>query len=163
MAFLELTLFEHPKGLEFDLETVLRRLKEAITDLVLIPGDQSAAEMQRAENLFAAELRANPESPARNVVESLRRKARIYGPTYALKILSDDGRTIRGLARRFSVEFRFDDPLPELWRGRLVQFLKSLGAGKLRASTNDRRQFEVLCDLPGESDCTRERQEVVWK
>lgn len=151
MSFLELNLFKHPSGAELDPGAVIPRLRAAFPEAEVLPGDQLAAEARRAEAFLAKELQANPNSPARWILESLRRKAQTYGPAYAFRISTEGGKVIKGNARRFNVTFLFDEPLPEDLRQRLIDFLTSFGVGKVKASTNDKRQSEVLCDMPGDA------------
>lgn len=160
MAVLNLNLYRHPSGLAFDPRKVVQKLAKWFPEATFAPGDQAAAEVERAKSFFARELQADPESPARKVVESLRRKARNYGPSYAFVIPLEDGGPIRGCARSVGVTFLSEGPLREPTRTRLIEFLKSLGVGRIEVSTGDQRQFEVLYDLRGESDCLR--PDVPW-
>jgi hypothetical protein len=160
MAYLVLSLYQHPSGASFNPEAVIEKAKAFFPEATFVPGDRSTAEVQFAESFFARELQAKPEGSARKVVESLRRKAKTYGPTYAFRIPVAEGGEIRGLARRVTVEFLFDDSLPEPMRRRLLAFLRSLGAGRLQASTREKNQIEILWDLGGQSDCTLPSQEV---
>lgn len=161
MAVLNLNLYHHPSGVAFDPAKVVQKMRTYFPEATSLPGDQAVAEAERAEAFFARELQADPEGPARKVVESLRRKARRYGPSCAFSIPLEDGRHIRGCARSVGVTFLSDGPLGEPIRDRLLEFLKSLGVGWIEASTSDRRQAEILYDLRGESDCLR--QDVPWE
>jgi hypothetical protein len=162
MSFLELNLYEHPSGVAFDAANVIQRVKAYFPEATVLPGDQLAAEASRAETFLADELRANPDGPARVVVESLRRKAAAYGPAFAFRIPAPKGGVIQGLARSVNVQFLFEDGLPAETRNRLIEFLKSLGIGRLQASTDDSRQVETLYDLQGPSDCLSQRPGVPW-
>lgn len=158
MGFLNLNLYEHPSGAAFDPDAVIRKVGAHFPEATVAPGDQLALRAQHAESV-APQL--SPEG-ASTVVETLRRNARSYGPACAFTIPLPEGDFVRGLARSVNVQFLFNDPLPEEMRERLVTFLKSLGVGRLEASTNDARQSEVLCDLWRESDCLSDKPGVPW-
>ena len=162
MGFLDLNLYEHPSGVAFDPAKVVRKAKAYFPEATFLPEDQMAAEAQRAEALLAEGLKADPGGPASKVVQSLQRKAISYGPAYAFLIPSKEGKPIRGLARSVNVQFLFDEPPPEETRNRLLGFLRSLGVGRLKASTSESRQSELLDDLRGESDCLRDEPGVPW-
>jgi hypothetical protein len=159
MGFLNLTLYKHLSRMAFEPDKVIERVKAAFPAVTVLPGDQLAEEVKRAEAFLAEELKQNPTGPARRVIESLRRKAQTYGPAYAFHLPAPGGGQIKGLARSVGVEFHFDDSLPQETRQRLIEFLKSLGVGKLECSTPD-RQSEVLCDLPGPSECAHRTQSM---
>jgi hypothetical protein len=135
MGFLKLNTYGHPSGAVFDPDLVIRKVQEAFPETVVSPGDQ----------LVLAAERAEAGGAARSVVETLRRTAQAHGPAYAFTIPIPGG-SLQGRARRYDVAFLFDEPLPEEWRSRLIEFLTSLGVGKLEASTTA-RQVEVLSDL----------------
>jgi hypothetical protein len=162
LGFLDLNLYEHPSGVAFDPEKVIGKAKASFPEATFLPEDQLAAEARRAEVFFAAELQADPHGPASKVVRSLQRKARSYGPAYAFFIPQKEGKPIRGLARSVNAQFLFEEPLPEETRDRLLEFLRSLGVGRLEASTNDARQSEVLDDLRGESAYLSDKPGVPW-
>jgi len=160
MGFLNLNLYKHPSGVAFDAAKVIEHMKATFPDADFPPGDRALAEVQRAEAFFATELAANPNSPARSVVESLRRKAANYGPSYAFAIPRSTGKPITGCARSVGVTFLFEDPLTEDWRNRLIAFLKSLAIGQLETSTEHSATHEVLEDLRGPSPFVR--NDVPW-
>jgi hypothetical protein len=149
VSFLLLTLYKHPSGAILDPELVIRALRAYFPEAEVLPGDQLAAEADRAEAFLADRFRANPEAPARRVVASLRRKAETYGPAYAFRIARPGGSPIRGTARRYDLIFLFDEPLSPEFRQRVLTFLKSFGVGRLEDATSEKPQSEVLCDMPG--------------
>jgi hypothetical protein len=158
MGFLNLSLYQHPAGLAFDPDKVIERVKAAFPEVTVLPGDQLAAEARRAEEFFGRELEDAPEGPARRVVESLRRKACAYGPAYAFHIPLAGGGQLKGVARGVNVQIAFDDPIPDEVRRRLLEFLRSLGVGRLEKSTAQ-GQSETVCELAGPSPYVR-RQEI---
>ncbi len=160
MGFLNLSLYQHPSGKSFDPNKVVRKVKAAFPEARVLPGDQLAAEVRRAEVALAPQLREAPAGPALRVVESLRRKASAYGPAYAFDVPVPGGGTVRGLARSTNVQVLFDDPLPGDIHCRLTEFLMSLGLGRLEASTSA-GQRQIVCDLAGPSDCVGEPEELV--
>lgn len=149
MGFLMLSTFRHPSGVVFEPGESIRVLGEHFPEALVWPGDQLAAEAYRAEDFLAAELRANPESPARSVVEGLRRKARNYGPAYAFEFPLEYATKLRGHARRYDITFLFEQPIGEDMRQRILAFLKSFNVGKITTATAEQRQPVVLCDMPG--------------
>lgn len=135
MGFLKLNVYGHPSGATFDPDAVIQRVKEAFPDTTVLPGDQLALGVERAEALGAAD----------HVIETLRRNRKAQGPAYAFETPIPGGGLIRGRARRYDVTFLYDAPLPEELRTRLIEFLRSLGVGKLEASTAT-KQIEILFD-----------------
>jgi hypothetical protein len=143
-AFFDLSLYEHPSGAQFDPNAAIQKVKTWFPDATVLPGDQLALRAQHAEKI-ADQLGAEGS----RIVSTLWRNAKLYGPAYAFRIPLPGGSPIEGLARRVNVQFLFEEPLPQGMRERLLDFLKSFGVGCLTASTNDERQFEILCDMPG--------------
>jgi hypothetical protein len=162
MAFLDLNLYGHASRVAFDPAKVIARARLAFPEATFLPGDQAAAEVERAERTLAPQLQSDPEGPAHQVLASLRRKACAYGPAYAFLIPQENGEPIQGLARSVNVQFLFTSPLAEATRCRLIDFLKSLGVGRLQASGPGPKQVETLADFQGESDCLLERAQVPW-
>ena len=113
-------------------------------------GDQAAEEVQSAEMLFGKEGLENPTGPAAKVMESLRRKASIFGPNYSFQIPVPGAEPVLGVARSVNVLFTFKQPLPESTRQRLIDFLKELGFGKLEEGETG-RQKRVLMDFSDKS------------
>jgi hypothetical protein len=145
MAFFDLNLYEHPSGAQFDPDAVIQKVKTCFPEATVLPGDQLALRAQHAERI-AAQLGSEG---SRIVTDTLWRNAKLYGPAYAFRIPLAQGKHVEGLARRVNVQFLFEEPLSEGMRERLLEFLKSFGVGRLKASTDDEKQFEILCDLPG--------------
>ncbi len=162
MGFLELTLYKHPSGVAFDPSKVIAKARAAFPEATFIPGDQAAAEAQRAEVFLAEELREDPHGPARTVVASLRRKAKSYGPSFAFTIPVAGSKPIRGLARSVAVGFHFQEPLPVPIRERLYGFLKCLGVGFLEVPKEGGKTHDIVADLRGSSDCLRDGPGVPW-
>lgn len=155
MPFLELDLYEHPSGEAFKPEEVIQKLRAAFPEATVLPGDQLALRAQRAE---AKAHLLSPQS-ASVIVETLWRNARQLGPAYAFEIPTTAGCRVRGNARRYNVTFLSEGPLSPALHERILAFLKSLGAGWIRASTNDERQSELLLDLKESPDGTDDQQE----
>lgn len=149
MGVLVLNLFEHPSGAVFDPGKVIEEVRAWFPQTKLLPEDQLVLRAEQAEAFFADELRSNPDSKARIVIETLRRNAQIYGPAYAFEIPIGPRQIVRGTARRYDLTFLSDEPVPEGVRQRLIEFLKSFGVGSLESSMNENRKYEVLCDMPG--------------
>src|SRR5438477_8496272 len=99
MGFLKLNLYRHSSDVAFDPAKVIRKAKAFFPEAIFETGDYAAAEVQRAEALFADELRSDPTGSASKVVASLRRKAQSYGPNYVFRIPLEQGGEIQGLAR----------------------------------------------------------------
>ena len=162
MGVINLNLYQHPSGVAFCSEKVKQRMKELFPEGTFPPGDRALAEARRAEALFADELRNDPRSPAQSIVNSLYRKARNYGPAYTFSIPREEGQPITGTVRNVGVTFLFEDPLRDEIRIRLIAFLRSLGFGQLEASKEGQKNFELLADLSGPSDCLRDDGRVPW-
>ena len=48
MGFLNLNLYGHPRGVSFDPEAVLRKVREQFPEATVLPGDQLAEQARRA-------------------------------------------------------------------------------------------------------------------
>ena len=149
MGFLNLDLYRHPSGKRFDPEKVIQRVKAAFPETRILPGDQLAEAVRRAEASGAPH----------QIVDSLAASQR---PTGLLTLLKYPCRRLgsSGGWRAVGVQFLFDESLPEAVRARLIDFLKSLGLGRLEASTSA-GQGQIVCDLAGPSDCVGGPEEQV--
>jgi hypothetical protein len=164
MGFLNLTVYNHSSGLAFDPDKVIERVKESFPEAELIPGDQSQAEVQRAEAFLADKLQSEPlGGPASKIVASLKRKADVNGPSYAFRLPIHPGPAIDGLARIVGVQFLFPEPLLPEVRDRLVQFLTSLGVGRLEEAEPGTMDVKVVADFPGPCSWSRNAPGAAWK
>ena len=96
------------------------------------------------------------------MVRMLRRKARQFGPSYAVAVPRTGADLVAGCVRPVGVTFLFDDALGDELAGRLRAFLRSLGVGTIEAMSIHDRKPTLLDDLAGPSDCVREGAELPW-
>ena len=136
--------YRHWAGL--DPHQAIRKLQDWFPEAAVLPGDQLARSVEHAEAFFAEELSKVGGGPETRVVESLRRKASRYGPSFAFRIPVDPGKAIQGSARRADITFNYDDPLPDRVRERLVEFLKTFGVGRIERSSQDGKATELIFD-----------------
>jgi len=131
MGYIELNLYRHPRGVEFDPAEAAARLKARFPAAEFAPGDRLAAEVEHAENFLRGELQANPDGPAAWVVKSLRRKAKNFGPAYGFRMPLEDGRVVEGTVRRVNITFSSDFDPDERLRAEIIDFLRGFGAGRI--------------------------------
>src|SRR4051812_841117 len=70
MRFLVLNLYHHPSRVAFDPVKVIDKARRAFPEAEFLPGDQAAAEVERAEGFLADKLRSDPNGPASKVIAS---------------------------------------------------------------------------------------------
>lgn len=126
MSFIKLNRYGEPSGGVFDAAAVVEKARETFPEVEVLPGDQLALSAERAA----------AEGAAEQVVRTLRRNQQDYGPAYAFTIIAEGGEAIQGRARRYDVTFLFSDALSVKWRQRLLDFLKSLGAGRIEQAAD---------------------------
>jgi hypothetical protein len=162
MGYINLSLYNHPSRATFDPLKVLSLARAHFPEAEFASEDELAAEVKRAEALFAEELAAAPGGPAAAVVHSLQRKAKAYGPALTFSLPLAGGGRVRGLARSCNVQFLFDDPLPDSVRRRLCGFLRAVGIGFLTASRPGDEGEETLAVLDGSSECLHPDGQAPW-
>ncbi|WP_435020421.1 hypothetical protein TA3x_001820 [Tundrisphaera sp. TA3] len=113
----------------FDPEKVIDRLRERFPGAVVDPTDQAEREVARID-AFVGEAPADDEA-MRAVRRQVRGKARRNGPVYRFQIDDGQGGSIEGRSSRYTVEFWADQAIGDDLRGRIVDFLRSLGLGKV--------------------------------
>jgi hypothetical protein len=148
-GYVELRLYRHPSGAALNPGEVVERLKNAFPEVAFLPGDQLGASVARIEEATADERALNPASPLHHVLESERRKARMFGPAYMFRVPNDEPRHLWGRVRRYDITFLYDTPLDEVMQRRIVAFLQSFGAGWIEQYLPDTRQPVLLHDLNG--------------
>jgi hypothetical protein len=146
LSFIILDLNESEERAELDPHQAIKRLQEWFPEATCLPGDQLTRSVDHAEVLFAGPPGSSMRGAERRVVESLRRKAGLYGPALAFQIPVDAARWIRGSARRVDITFNYDEPLPEALRNRIVEYLKSFGVGRIEQSSEDGTSTELIFD-----------------
>lgn len=146
MAFIILDLNESEGATELDPRQAVSKLQDWFPEAAVLPGDQLARSVEHAEAFFTEELSKSVSGPETRVVESLRRKASRYGPSFAFRIPVDSSKSIQGSARRVDITFNYDDPLPDPVRERLVEFLKTFGVGRIERSSQDGKTTELIFD-----------------
>jgi hypothetical protein len=146
LSFIILDLNESEPRAELDPHQAIKRLQEWFPEATFLPGDQLARSVEHAEALLAGPTDGTMSGPERRVVESLRRKAILYGPALAFEIPVDSDRWIRGSARRVDITFNYDEPLPDALRNRLVEYLKTFGVGRIERSSEDGKSAELIFD-----------------
>lgn len=127
MDFIELNRLGDPNGSVFDAPTVIEKVRQAFPGVRVLAGDPLVLAAERAAAMGAAG----------HVVSTLRRNQQEYGPACAFEIDIEGGGTIQGRVRRYDVTFLFDDSLAELWRQRILAFLRSLGAGRIEEAVDN--------------------------
>jgi hypothetical protein len=163
VGFLHLGLHSHPGRRVLDPDRVVERMRPAFPEASFPPGDQAAAEAEQAFAFFAAGPRNHPEAAVRIVVESLWRKARRYGQTLAFALPRPTGDLIVGCVRAVGLTVLFNEPPAGPLQARLLDFLHSLGAGRIELMTAEEKGPTVLADLDGGSDCCREAAGLPWE
>jgi len=126
MDFIKLNRYGDPCGCVFDPTEVVEKARQAFAGVQVLPGDPLALSVERAATLGAAD----------HVVRTLRQNQQEYGPARAFEISIDGKDMIQGRARRYDVTFLFADPLAEEWRQRLLEFLQSLGPGRIEEAAD---------------------------
>jgi hypothetical protein len=151
MGFLNLTLNQSSTHASFDPAKVIEKARGYFPEATFKEGDQADEEVRSAKLLLGVEGLQDPTGPAAKVMESLRGKASRFGPNYSFQIPVPGAEPILGLARSVNVQFTFKQPLPELIRQRLIDFLKELGFGKLEEGETDQGYKRVLMEFSDKS------------
>ncbi len=136
MAQAGLSTYDHDlreRSPALDPAEVLRRGQAWFPQAIVVPGDKLAEAADHAER-FAKGLPAGEQ-----IVNSLRRKAELYGPAYNLKIPRADGPPILGVFRRFDAYFLWEGTVSDDLRESLLAFLRSLGHGEPEFHEDRRR------------------------
>jgi hypothetical protein len=146
MSFILLNLHDSERTEELDPDQAIRRLQDWFPGATVLPGDQLARSVEHAESFFGGPTGNRVGDAEKRVVESLRRKSILYGPALAFQIPVDSVRAIRGSARCVDITFNFDDPLPDPIRDRVIEHLKTFGAGRIEHSSADGKTTELIFD-----------------
>jgi len=121
MGHVIVNLYRHPSGFAFDPDHAIDKLKCAFPEVEILPADQLAERIIRAEN----EL--DSTDPAiQKVIDEMRRDASVSGPAYGFTIPAGDANAIQGVVKRFSVQFGFDCVISNGVRAELIHFIRSL-------------------------------------
>ena len=121
MCYLSINVYEDPTGFAFDLEDVLRRLKELFTETHVDPGDQLEIRARAAEERFV-----DPTPAMRKVIEQMWRDARQQGPAYSFEIPCRTTGSVKGVVKRHLVQIGFEGEVDNDLLERVESFLPSL-------------------------------------